>query len=284
MAVSALLHLVLILFLIFYSKVAPGPEVITEILWLEPEEVQMAAAAPNVTERIPERQLQTVKAREPVHFERILRRAEVEPNPQSDRTLSDKLNERLASLQESAIQRASLSPINVNMPVPSRPALAAAEPAAGPPRELKHAEPARGTPAELRRIQERQPVPVAPAAAAPAVSKPTKAENPQAVRNLAGMTLVGPVADRRILAYAAPRYPEWAKREAVEGSVRLHFVVLADGAIKENIMVQKTSGYEDFDGNAVAALKTWKFEPLGKGEAGEQWGEITFNYRLNAGE
>jgi TonB family protein len=280
MVYSALAHAALILFLILYSKVTPGPEVVTEILWLEPEEVQLAAAPAPTTPKKPVKPVQMAKAEKQVHFERVLKRAEVEPHPQEENALSDKINERLASLQQS--QRASLSPMNVNLPVPSaRPALAAAEPTAGPPRELKHAEPTRGKPVALTRTQNPRSVPVAAVAATPAPPKPSKAENPQAVRNLAGMTLVGPVADRKVLKYATPRYPEWAKREAVEGSVRLHFVVLADGRIKENVMVQKTSGYEDFDRNAIAALKTWQFEPLG--QAGEQWGEITFNYRLNAG-
>jgi TonB family protein len=283
MVYSALAHVALILFLVLYSKVSPGPEVVTEILWMEPEEVQVAASVPTVKET-PRDELQIATAEKQVHFERVLRRAEVEPHPQSD-SFSDKMNERLASLQESAVQRASLSPMNVNLPVPgSRPALAAAEPVTGPPRDLKHAEPTRGKPVALTRIEKTsRPVPVATVAATPAPSKPSRAENPQAVRNLAGMTLVGPVADRKVLDYATPRYPEWAKKEAVEGSVRLHFVVLADGRIKETVMVQKTSGYEDFDRNAVAALKAWQFEPLGPGESGEQWGEITFNYRLNSG-
>lgn len=280
MVYSALAHVALILFLILYSKVTPGPEVVTEILWLEPEEVQVAAAPAPAAPEKPVEPVQLANARKQVHFERVLKRAEVEPHPQEENALSDKMNERLASLQQS--QRASLSPMNVSLPVPdSRPALAAAEPAAGPPRELKHAKPTRGKPVALTRTQNPRSVPVAAVAATPAPPKASKAGNPQTVRNLAGMTLAGPVADRKVLKYATPRYPEWAKREAVEGSVRLHFVVLADGRIKENVMVQKTSGYEDFDRNAIAALKTWQFEPLN--QAGEQWGEITFNYRLNAG-
>jgi TonB family protein len=98
---------------------------------------------------------------------------------------------------------------------------------------------------------------------------------------LEGATLAGPVADRPILNYRSPDYPDWAKQEAVEGSVRLHFTVLPDGQVKRNVLVEKTSGFEDFDRNATVALLDWQFEPLPGGASGEQWGTITLNYRLD---
>ena len=83
-----------------------------------------------------------------------------------------------------------------------------------------------------------------------------------------------------MLAAVKPEYPEWAKADAVEGSVRLYFVVLPDGRVKENVLVQKTTGFEDFDDNAVAALRSWRFAPLGAGRTGDQWGTITFRFRI----
>jgi TonB family protein len=77
-----------------------------------------------------------------------------------------------------------------------------------------------------------------------------------------------------------PEYPEWAKREAVEGSVTLYFVVRSDGTVKENVVIQKTAGFGDFDENARLALRGWLFEPLRGGRTGEQWGTITFHFRL----
>ena len=77
-----------------------------------------------------------------------------------------------------------------------------------------------------------------------------------------------------------PVYPDWAKREAVEGSVTLYFVVRPDGSVKENVLVQKTAGFEDFDESARTALRAWRFEPLHGGRTGEQWGTITFHFRL----
>jgi len=83
-----------------------------------------------------------------------------------------------------------------------------------------------------------------------------------------------------VLHYALPGYPEWAKHDGVEGAVTLYFVVRADGTVRENVLVQKTAGFEDFDENARTALRAWRFEPLHGGRTGEQWGTITFHYRL----
>ena len=100
------------------------------------------------------------------------------------------------------------------------------------------------------------------------------------VHPFAGVSLSGQVADRRLAAYSLPTYPNWAKREGVEASVSLQFRVLPDGRIKDNILVDRTSGYPDFDRNATDALLTWRFEPLSGTGGLEQWGAITFNYRL----
>jgi TonB family protein len=97
---------------------------------------------------------------------------------------------------------------------------------------------------------------------------------------LAGVSLAGPVADRTLTEWRLPTYPEWAKREAIEGSVRLRFFVRPDGGVKEDVMIEKTSGYEDFDRNATLALLDWHFEAV-PGAAGEQWGSITLDYRLD---
>ena len=83
-----------------------------------------------------------------------------------------------------------------------------------------------------------------------------------------------------MLSYSKPVYPDWAKKELVGGSVTLYFIVRPDGSVKENILVQQTAGFEDFDENARTALRAWRFAPLPGGRTGEQWGTITFKYRL----
>ena len=123
---------------------------------------------------------------------------------------------------------------------------------------------------------------------APAGKGTSRAEAPageaagdvHARRTLAGAQLAGPIADRAVLHSVTPVYPDWAKRDAVEAAVTLYFIVRADGTVKENILVQKTAGFGDFDDNARAALSQWRFEPLRGGRTGEQWGTITFHFRL----
>lgn len=95
-----------------------------------------------------------------------------------------------------------------------------------------------------------------------------------------GISLAGEVSQRQLLSHLVPQYPEWAKREGVEVSVRLYFTVLPGGMVKENILIERTSGYDDFDRRARSALATWQFEQLPPGSLKEQWGRIEFKYRL----
>jgi TonB family protein len=119
-----------------------------------------------------------------------------------------------------------------------------------------------------------------PAASKSGASEPAPATEAVARRTLAGASIAGPIADRSIMSYTRPAYPEWAKHEGVGGSVTLYFIVRPDGMVKENIMIQKTAGFEDFDSNAVQALSEWRFAPLPAGRTGDQWGTITFHFRL----
>jgi TonB family protein len=204
--------------------------------------------------------------------------------PASDVALSARLNERLAALQ--------VAPAAVGIPAPALPSGGGGAPArlaAGP-------GPGGGAPIALRHGGGDGPPALAltrapgGAGAAPAVvaaglparasAAPATAGDASARRTLAGASLMGPVADRAILSRSTPVYPEWAKSEAVEASVTLYFVVRPDGTVKENVLVQKTAGFEDFDESARTALRDWRFEPLRDGHTGEQWGTITFHFRL----
>jgi TonB family protein len=289
--VSLVLHAILIAFLCLYRQIQPGPVTLTEITMIEPgEEPAAPPSPPPPALRAPERGLTPKPAPTPEHFVRPLQRAAVEPDPQS-RIAEDRLAERLSSLQQSAASRsATAAPLAVG----TSPSLAGAPAtigtgapsgasvglvregtSAGPvvPLEMKRSgtSAAAVVPAGLPQTD------VRPAAAHKA------AEGAAARRTLAGATLLGPVADRKLLSFVQPAYPEWAKKEGVEAIVRLYFVVLEDGSLKESIVIQKTSGYQDFDANAVDALRKWRFEALPRGSAGEQWGEITFRYRLSDG-
>jgi len=97
---------------------------------------------------------------------------------------------------------------------------------------------------------------------------------------LPGVSLAGEVSNRKLIDYNTPEYPEWAKRDGVEVSVELYFTVLPSGRLKENLLIERTSGFDDFDSRAKAALANWRFESLGPGASAEQWGRIEFKYRL----
>jgi TonB family protein len=230
-----------------------------------------------------------VKPQRDKQFERTLRRAEVEPTPQSSRTIQDVLNSRVATLQRQETEAAPVRPLALDAPTPQA-GMQLAEVGDSP----------QAAPVDLHRKQSgAKPVPLVragtglPSSSVPQLatvkapkmeprSKPQDVDRAD-VRDLAGASIMGPIADRPVVHTQSPLYPDWAEYQGVEASVSLYFVVRPDGRIKENILVEKTSGFEDFDANAVSALRAWRFEALGPGSSGEQWGRITFHYRLSSG-
>lgn len=92
--------------------------------------------------------------------------------------------------------------------------------------------------------------------------------------------LEGPAAGREVVQRVLPAYPAWARKQAVEAIVTLRFTVLPDGRVREDVAVERTGGFRDFDESAVAALHGWRFAPLAGGDAAGQWGTITFRFRL----
>ncbi len=283
------IHLLLLLWFIFMPKIVQDDMVITEITWLEPAELAPPSLPAVVakTEQTQEKQVlrqkpSIHKSRE--HFKRERPLAAVMLEPQKLETVADKLNERLVILQRKKINDPVTIAARVTPSPVGNPMLAGLSAETRTPKELTRKKAPGTAPIELKRkpriMQQAATImsPLPEREATPTTS--IKTENP-AQRMLDGASLVGPVANRSLITFSKPQYPEWAKREAVEGSVRIYFVVSPDGRIKKNIMVQKTSGFSDFDDNAVKALLTWRFEPIKKGKTGEQWGTITFHYRLS---
>ena len=111
--------------------------------------------------------------------------------------------------------------------------------------------------------------------------KPAEKTSVKAETGIPGMTLTGPASGRKIVSCLLPEYPGWALRDAVEATVELHFVVLPNGKVKENILIKETSGYEEFDKNATASILLWRFSALPAGGNEEQWGNVVFKYRLS---
>lgn len=290
MTVSVVMHVLLVLAIAFHRPVAGAADALTEITMLEPGPASGGDPAPAPAAPAPRPQAgAAASAERDEHFRRAARDAELTPEPQSDRATADVLEARLATLQRRAIEPIAGAAGGVPGGTWGTAPAAAGIGGGGSPIALTRggggggASPGtaltltRGGGDGSRMALATMP---APTAGAEAAQEPGDAG---ARRTLAGVTLMGPIADRPVLHHVAPVYPDWAKHDGVEGAVTLYFIVRADGTIKENVLVQKTAGFGDFDDNARAALREWRFQPLGGGRTGEQWGTITFRFRLNSG-
>ena len=287
LGVSLVLHALFFLWLLLHQQVTLPPEGIVEITWLDPAPPQMQPAP------APPKTVETKAVSQPVappsselKFQRKQQKADVAPKPQDLRASRDRLKERLASLrQSSAVERTlSAAPVASSSLLKSAPATINAPSTGTKPVHLTRQKSPNAAPLNLKRGTVRSPNPRPTMATIPREMPVAAAPVPEvesaARRTLEGASLAGPVADRPVISYFMPTYPEWAKSEAVEASVTLYFVVLPDGRVKENVQVQKTAGFVDFDQNALDALLKWRFEPLAGSAAEEQWGTITFRYRL----
>lgn len=95
------------------------------------------------------------------------------------------------------------------------------------------------------------------------------------------MTISGQISGRKILHSVPPEYSKAARENGWEGVVAVHFTVLADGRVKDNMYFEQTSVQRDLNQAAMAAIKQFVFAPLGADQAAvEQWGVITIVFRL----
>lgn len=116
--------------------------------------------------------------------------------------------------------------------------------------------------------------PTAPAAAA--AVEPAEA----AGKKKGGMEISGPLAGRKLVSAQMPAYPEWARAKGVEADVLIRFFVNAEGAVLDRMLIERTSGYKELDDVCMEALKKLVFVPLPTGQTEDQWGIITFRFRL----
>lgn len=92
--------------------------------------------------------------------------------------------------------------------------------------------------------------------------------------------IAGPLAGRKILSIALPAYPDWAKAKGIEVDVLIRFFVGSDGLVQERMIIERTSGFKELDDLCLEALRKIVFIPLPAGSKEEQWGIITFRFRL----
>jgi TonB family protein len=283
--ISLLAHILFFAWLLLRQEISPEPEGIVEISWLDP----VSAPPPQVKAK-PEPKVEPRPVVPPApREEKFVREAEpapVEPTPQELTANRDLVKKRVAALSPTSLPSSALTatPTTSKSLLQSAPAPAEDPGHKAAAVDLKRSDTVRPVPRTLTRGPE-QPTKSAPTlATAPTEKAMAAASVPDmdtvARRTLDGAELAGEIANRPVIEYSMPLYPEWAKDQAIEASVTLYFVVLPDGRVKENIQVQKTAGFGDFDDSAIAALSAWRFEALNGGGAREQWGTITFRFRL----
>lgn len=108
-----------------------------------------------------------------------------------------------------------------------------------------------------------QPAP-APAAAAPPAPKP----------------VTPPSASAGYLKNPAPEYPSLAMRRGWEGTVLLRVHVLASGKPGE-VQLQKSSGRDQLDDAALAAVKRWSFVPAKQGDVPvDGWVNVPIDFKI----
>ena len=120
--------------------------------------------------------------------------------------------------------------------------------------------------------------------AEPAVSEPVQiadtASDAAAGRGVS-MTVSGQIVGRKIVKSTPPVYSEAARINGWEGVVAVHFTVLPNGSVKDNMYFEQTSAHRDLNRAAMTAIKQFRFEPLSTDKRVEQWGVITIVFRLS---
>lgn len=93
------------------------------------------------------------------------------------------------------------------------------------------------------------------------------------------LEIEGPLANRSVVSYDVPAFPDWAKSQRIlEAEAAIRFFVSPAGDVLPGMRVERSSGYGRLDRLCMDALKNWKFAPIAGGE--RQWGVITFRFLL----
>lgn len=92
----------------------------------------------------------------------------------------------------------------------------------------------------------------------------------------------GALAARTVLRQVDPIYPDWARKQGIEATVRFQLTVLPNGLLKESdIQLDQTCGYPELDRAVYDALIQWEFQPLASDAPQvDQSGTITFSFSL----
>jgi protein TonB len=84
----------------------------------------------------------------------------------------------------------------------------------------------------------------------------------------------------RVVEMRPPDYPPSARRQGIEGTVRVRVLVGPDGRVIQALVV-KTSGEDILDAAALKAVVDWIFEPAQlNGEAVRAWASVPIAFKL----
>jgi protein TonB len=87
------------------------------------------------------------------------------------------------------------------------------------------------------------------------------------------------VTSAHIIHKVAPKYPKEARKQYVEGTVRLHTIIAKDGSIKN---LEVISGHPLLVDAALKAVRKWRYSPtLLDGQPVEVDTTIDVNFELN---
>lgn len=93
-------------------------------------------------------------------------------------------------------------------------------------------------------------------------------------------TLTAPLYRAAYLDNPRPAYPLAARRRGLEGTVHIDVLVSRDGVARE-VRVKTTSGTNDLDESALAAVRRWRFLPARRGaETVEAWITVPIRFQL----
>ncbi|MFL1388425.1 energy transducer TonB [Pseudomonas tritici] len=119
------------------------------------------------------------------------------------------------------------------------------------------------------------PKPVEPPPAPPTAAPPAPPAPP------APAPVTPASANAAYLKNPAPEYPSLAQRRGWEGTVLLRVHVLASGKPGE-IQVQKSSGRQQLDDAALAAVKRWSFVPAKQGDVAQDgWVSVPIDFKIH---
>jgi TonB family protein len=95
-------------------------------------------------------------------------------------------------------------------------------------------------------------------------------------------TIEGELASRAIKNQVNPVYPDWAKKQGIEATVKFRLTVLPNGLLREDeLQLEQTCGYRELDRAVYEALVQWEFQPLDPSvPQQDQSGVITFSFNL----